>query len=405
MRRAKAAVAVILFAVLAGAGCGSPAPTTTTSTKSTAALPQNFGDVLTAEVVADIDPLLAPIASAQRFAYVSRSGINDGTTHVGGMLFVPNGQLPDGGWPVVAFGHTVTGTLPGCGPSLAPTQVNSAATVQQLLQAGYAVVMSDYQGLANVDEARDANFPSYHPFLDSTTAGYNLIDSVRAARTLTKASDHWFAFGIGQGGQAAWAANELDENHGQGLTLLGTVAVSPAADINGLADGAETGTLNPEQRLDLQAFLAALKSTYGTDFKLDDFRSGAAQQQWDALLQCQGQTPEQRVALGDRIGPDDLRPHNPIAAAELRGYLQKASLPQGPTSAPMLVIYGANDPLIPPAWTEQALDRACKMGDVIQIRRLPDDATDPLDMTEALDWMSQRANAVPAPNDCPGGTP
>ncbi len=405
MRRAGAAVAVIVSAVLVGVGCGSPAPPPKAPTTSTAALPHNFGDVLTTEALADIDPLLAPIASAQRFAYVSRSGINDGTTHVGGMLFVPRGQLPDGGWPVVAFGHTATGTLPGCGPSLAPTQVNSAPAVQKLLAAGYAVVMSDYQGLANVDQTRDASFPTYHPFLDSTTAGYNLIDSVRAARSLTNASDKWFAFGIGQGGQAAWAANELAENHGQGLTLLGTVAVSPAADINGLAEGAEAGTLNPEQRQDLQAFLAALKGAYGTDFNLDDFRSGAAQQQWDALLACHGQTPEQRAALADRIGPDDLRPHNPTAVAELRGYLQKTSIPQGPTSAPMLVIYGANDPHIPPAWTEQALGRACKMGDVIQIRRLPDDASDPLDMTEALDWMRQRVNAAPAPNDCPGRTP
>ncbi|GAA3530965.1 hypothetical protein GCM10023077_05680 [Mycolicibacterium helvum] len=397
-------MSVVLLAVLAGAGCSSP-PAAPPPPPAPIIASHNFGDVLSAENLSAFDPLLAPIATAQRFIYASRSGINDSTAHVGGLLFVPKGQVPEGGWPLVAFGHTVTGTLPGCGPSLSPSQVNSAPAVQQLLQAGYGVVMSDYQGLATIDKARDGDQGTFHPFLDSTTAGYNLIDSVRAARTLTAASDRWLAFGIGQGGQAAWAANELNENQGQGMTLLGTVAVSPVADINGLADGAEAGTLHPVQRLDLLAYLASLKSTYGTDFNLDDFRSAAAQQKWDALLACQGTTPEQRAALANQIGPDDLRPHSPAATAILRGYLQKTSLPQGPTDAPMLVMYSGNDPLIPPAWTEKALDRACKMGDVIQIRRLADDAPDQLDMTEALDWMSQRVNGAPAPNDCAVHTP
>ncbi len=66
----------------------------------------------------------------------------------------------------------------------------------------------------------------------------------------------------------------------------------------------------------------------------------------------------------------------------------------------MLVIYGDRDPLVPPAWTEQALDRACKMGDVIEIRRLPADASDQIDIPTALDWMSLRVNSVAAPNDC-----
>ncbi|PND59623.1 lipase [Mycobacterium sp. ENV421] len=351
------------------------------------------------------------VAWAQRFTYHSRSGINDSGTHVTAILLVPNGTPPDGGWRIVAFGHPATGILPGCGPSTSPTLLGSADTVRQLLQAGYAVVMSDYQGLGSLDKTHDQpDLDTYHPYLDSMTAGYNLINAVRAARKLfdkanTPSSASWLAFGMGQGGQAAWAADELAGNEGWNLTLLGAVAISPVADITGLADAAAAGTLNTQQELDLTAFLAGLKSSYPRDFNLDDYRSGIVAQKWDALLACDSAGLEARSAIAAQITPDDLRPKSPAALETLRGFLKKVSLPQGPTQAPMLVIYGNQDPLVPAAWTDAALNNACAAGAVITIRRLPDDAPDKFDMTEALDWMGQRVNSVPAPNDCEGRKP
>jgi hypothetical protein len=369
---------------------------------------ENYGDVITSDAATDLDPSLqSAVGWAQRFTYASRSGINDSTTHVTGILLAPKGSPPVGGWRIVAFGHTATGTQPGCGPSTSPL-LDSPAVLQQLLQAGYPVVMSDYQALGSLDKIRDRpGRDIYHPYLDSTTVGYNLIDSVRAARHLieravTPASASFLALGIGQGGQAAWAANELMANQGQDLTMLGSVAISPAADITGLADAAEAGTLNLQQQLALQAFLAGVKNSYFDDFTLDDYRSGVVAQQWDALLACDPAGAQERATIAGQITPDDLRPHSPTAAATLRGFLKKSSLPQGPAQAPMLVIYGDNDPLIPAAWTDAAIDRACRMGDVITIRRLPSDAPDQLDIAEALDWMNLRVNAVPAPNDCEG---
>ena len=415
MMRAVAAMSAVVV-VLAMAGCGGNG--STSAPKATPHI-ENSGDVIAADAVHDIDPSLRAATSViQRFTYLSRSGINDGTTRVTGLLLVPKGEPPEGGWRVVAFGHPATGTLAECAPSLSPTLLDAAPLAQQLLSAGYVVAMPDYQGLGagqgpgSVDKNQDwmKDRPYYHPYLDSTTAGYNMIDAVRAARSLmartnASTSDAWLAFGVGQGGQAAWAANELVDAQGGGLNLLGAVAISPVADINGLADAAESGTLNAQQKLDLQAFLAAVKNAYHDDVNLDDYRSGVARDKWDALLACQGEALSERAALSDQIGPDDLRPQSQQAAATLRGFLLKASLPQGPTKAPMLVTFGGRDPLIPPEWTERALDRACKMGDVIQIRRLPDDAPDQLDVAAALDWMSQRVNAVPAPNDCVGRVP
>jgi hypothetical protein len=408
--RAVTALSILMVVALVGAGCTTrpprPAPTDDTTPS------ENYGDIITSDAVTDLDPELQSAAGwAQRFTYASRSGINDSTTHVTGILLAPKGRPPEGGWRVVAFGHPATGSLPGCGPSTSPTLLNSAALVQQLLQAGYPVVLSDYQGLGSLDKIRDRpGRDIYHPYLDSTTVGYNLIDSVHAARKLIEravspASTSWLAFGVGQGGQAAWAANELMANQGHGLTLLGSVAISPVSDITALADEAEAGTLNTQQQLDLQAFLAGVKNSYFDDFRLDDYRGGIVAQKWDTLLACDAAGAQERATIAGQITPDDLRPHSPAAVATLRGFLKKSSLPQGPAQAPMLVIYGDHDPLVPAAWTDAALDRACSMGDVITIRRMPGDAPDQLDMGEALDWMSQRVNSVPAPNDCGGRTP
>ena len=48
-----------------------------------------------------------------------------------------------------------------------------------------------------------------HPYLDSRTAGLNIIDSVRALRAaFSDVSARWVALGGSQGGGAVWSADE-----------------------------------------------------------------------------------------------------------------------------------------------------------------------------------------------------
>jgi secretory lipase len=353
------------------------------------------GALKAANALPNIDPSLAAVtSSAARIVYTSRSGITDTYYPVTGTVFIPKGDPPVGGWPMVAFGHRATGIQSQCAPSYSPTLLGESATVTELVKAGYVVSVPDYQGLG-LDKTA-------HPFLDSTTEGYNLIDSVSAIRKLIpNTSKDWIAFGIGQGGQAAWAANELVENHGLNLDLLGVVSVSPIADIDGLADAAAAGTMTTDQKLTLQAFLAGLANTYGKDVvNLDDYRHGDVQKNWDALLACGTESSDQRAQLAEQIGADDLRPSSPDALDSLRGFLRKTTLPQGPTSAPMLVIYGGRDPLIPQNWTDQAIDRACAMGDVIQTVVQPDKAAADVDASSALGWVSDRLKGIAPVNNC-----
>jgi pimeloyl-ACP methyl ester carboxylesterase len=403
IRRGVAAFVAIITA-LAAVACSrpaAPAPEQEPAAESgiqlnvdTSGAGTEPGALSSANTLPTIDRRLRAVTSlAARITYTSTSGISDGRTLVTGTVFVPKGKPPDGGWPVVAFGHPSAGIMPECAPSLSPTLNGQSAIVALLVQGGYVVTVSDYQGLG-LDK-------TYHPYLDSTTAGYNLIDSVRAARKLVGGtSNRWLAIGASQGGQAAWAANELAQNYGAGLTIAGSVSISAAVDITGFANAAAAGQLTKEQQPELQAILAALKNEY-PDFNLDDYRRGVVADKWDVLSACSGPKLAERDAVIDQITPDDLRPNGKQAVDVLRGYLQKMTLPQGPAAAPMLVIYGGQDVNVPAAWTDGAIVAACKMGDVIDVHMQPDKGHSDVDLSSVAPWIAARFRSEPAPNSCP----
>lgn len=369
----RALIAVVVAAFVVSCG-GSATPNR----------PNESGAILNAETASGSMPPDA--ASVQRITYLSRSGVDDSQTHVTGSVYIPRSAAPSDGYHVVVYGRAVTGTSPDCAPSPDQTAVND------LLKAGYVVAVPDYQGLGIPSEGKRL----YHPALDSTTAGYNMLDAARAAKNLVPdTSPIWVAVGEVQGGQAAWALNELADNYGF-QSLRGTVSISPIADLSGLADAAAEGRLTPDQRSLYIGYLAALASEYGGQFPLDDYRRGVVKQNWDLLLSCHPSDDAARAAVGAQIGPDDLRPATPAALAALHTYLQKTSLPQGPAQQPMLVTYGGKDPLTPDAWTELAITRACHMRDPITVRRLPAPALDP----EAMDWIARRLGEQSVANDC-----
>ena len=235
--------------------------------------------------------------------------------------------------------------------------------------------------------------------------GYNVIDAVRAARKLVPdASARWTAAGQSQGGQAAWAANELAATYGSELTLLGTVSIAPATDVTGYVDMAEAGTLSREQLGTFQMILAALKAER-PNLELDDYRRGVVKDQWAVLSSCQASVKAERNAVIARISADDLRPSSPEAAAALRGYLDDMSVPKTQASAPMLVWYGGKDINQLAGWTERALARACEMGDVIEIRFDPNMAHSDVAVPDAIKWINGRFANAPVPNDCPSFQP
>jgi pimeloyl-ACP methyl ester carboxylesterase len=338
------------------------------------------------------DSTVAQAATATRAVYRSVEFSTGEGTEVSGEFFVPTGDAPDGGWPIIALAHGTTGIEEQCGLSAKPKLSGYLPAVSYLLENGYAVALSDYQGLGSGPP---------HPYLEPQTAAYNVIDAVRAIHSLNPSvSDRWLALGDSQGGEAAWAANEFAKSYGSGLDLVGSVAISPAANLSGLAQMSFTGSLSDLQKALMPMLVVGLERY---DPTLSDFD----------LIRPDPKPTDPSVGVG--CGPDvirdgvlvsaaDVKPQSKADSDALRDALRRIALPQQPLAAPMLVINGGEDKLIAPPWVTAAVARSCELGGTIEHREIPNSGHDiGMGGDDVTQWIADRFAGLPATSTCAAG--
>jgi pimeloyl-ACP methyl ester carboxylesterase len=354
------------------------------------------GSLVSVEVMHGSEELEDSNATYARIVYRSTSGIDGSPTEVSGVVAIPPGAPPRGGWPVLSFGHGTTGVLNKCAPSKFPTMPGNGLMIQAMVLNGFAVTMSDFQGLG---------VPGYyHPFLDAATFGNNMIDAVRAARRVgADLSTQWVAFGHSLGGMAAWAAADRNAAYGKGLQLMGTLAMAPSADMAGMADAAWDGTLTDDQRVAMLFVLQSLAWAH-PDFDLNKYRRGYSAEHWDELLDCLPPDLDDILRVRSKMQNSDLKPETPADRDRLRDLLAQMALPQHKLDTPLMVVYGTQDTLVNLPWFEEAIDRACAQGDVIQIEKSIGQGHSDLDSTYGLGWLRDRLTGQSVPNNCPGRT-
>ncbi|MGB3772978.1 MAG: lipase family protein [Rhodococcus sp. (in: high G+C Gram-positive bacteria)] len=379
-------------------GCSSETPPDAPASETTATSPAPTGDqrgaIVSDVLLGQVDQAVSGLgATAHRITYRSTSGVpGTGGVDVTGTVFVPAGTPPDGGWPVVAVGHGTTGVTDECAPSLYPNLLGTIGLVTPLLARGAVVSVTDYEGLGTDDP---------HPYLNSTSSGYDIIDSVRAARNVAPGSGtRWAALGVSQGGQATWSAAELASEYGDGLDFLGSANLSPAVDVSPIAPASGLDGLTVPQQaimpLVVEGFLAD-----NPDYTDADFLSGGLLENKDVLLACTGPLATGKLAAATSIGPNDVAPSSPEAYDAIRGWLADNALPKTGADGPMMVLVGGRDNLILPQWTEAAARSACELGDTIDYRVREDQGhADAAANTEGIDWVTQRFLNEPTTNTC-----
>jgi dienelactone hydrolase len=347
---------------------------------------------VTSDLLGQVDQSISSLgASEYRITYRSTSGLDGGGVVVSGTVFVPAGAAPAGGWPVVTVGHGTTGVTDECAPSLYPNLLGNITTVAPALARGAVVVATDYQGLGTEGP---------HPYLDPMSAGYDMIDAVRAARNVVpSAGTRWAAVGTSQGGQASWAAAEMASQYGDGLEFLGSANLSPAADLSNVVVNGSFDLTVPQQFL-MPFVLEGFEARY-PDVQDSDYIRGGLAANKDVLLSCTGDLASQKFLAAGQIEPDDVSPTSPEALERLRQWLVDIALPKSVAAAPMMVLVGGRDNLVLPAWTEDATRRACALGDTIDFRLRPDQGhADGAAVGEAIAWIFDRFGGVPAANTC-----
>lgn len=331
-------------------------------------------------------------AISRKILYGSTSGIDGSETQVSGTVFIPPGTPPAGGWPIVSVGHGTTGISDDCAPSTSPTLLGAMGLVEPLLNAGYVVAVSDFEGLGT---------PDPHPYLQPDTAAYNVIDAVRAARNVVpETSTRWASLGLSQGGQASWAAAEKAGEYGDGLEFVGAANLSPAADISPIITSGKEVNLSLPQQLLIPYVLEGLSLTH-PDLERTDYVHGAFADNYDLLSSCLAARTTEKLGLVGKVTPADTRPATAAAADRIHSWLSDIALPRQQASGPLYVVVGAEDNLILPEWTEAAVARACSDGDVIEFLSRPGEGhANGNAVPGAVSWIVDRFAGVPAPNTC-----
>jgi pimeloyl-ACP methyl ester carboxylesterase len=321
-------------------------------------------------------------ASTFRILYHSLSAQGKDVA-VSGVVLVPDGAPPEGGWPVIAWAHDFVGSARQCAPSLLKN-LNEGPLLSMYASLGYAVVAPDYAGLGT-------NFP--HAVFDTRSNALDLIYSIPAARAaLPQLGKKWVAAGYSQGAIVAVGVAE-GERETDDPNFLGAIAISGVAEpqemFERFAQGSEHSML---------AFLAQGVKTVFPEFRIEEILTEKA----IPLYQYVSHACE--VRLGPEVVPNEmLKPgwqNNPF----VKKFWERNRLGGKPAHGPLLVISGEADAAVPAAFTARAVGQLCEQKDRVLFVKYPGlNASGVLgnSVSEQISWIRARFAGLPAPANCP----
>jgi alpha-beta hydrolase superfamily lysophospholipase len=341
------------------------------------------------------EPIRGAPAGGAAHRVLYRSTAPDGRPiAVSGVVILPAGAMPQGGWPIVAWAHPTTGIVPACAPSLAIFLFQQIAGSRQLLKAGYAIAATDYPGLGTAPP---------HPYLVGDSEARAMIDSVRAARAFPgmSNSNRYVAWGHSQGGQAALFAGMISKSYAPELELIGVAAAAPATDLTTLM----TDDLNTTGGRNLTAMTvwswsrvydAPLASVIAPVVMpvVDLLAKECIESPFDILQRARTAAPLAKEFLIVK-NPADVEPWKSLLARNTPGRL--------PSTIPLFLAQGSGDHLVRPQVTHEYMKRLCESGSKVRMLVMPDvshgmaghDSAD-----AAVAWIADRFAGRPAPSDC-----
>ncbi|MGC5038584.1 alpha/beta fold hydrolase [Streptomyces sp. DT190] len=278
--------------------------------------------------------------------------------------------------------------------------------VYRLLARGIAVVVTDYAGLGATDRL--------HTYVNRVDEGHAVLDAVRAARSLSGTSvtpaSRVALFGYSQGGGATAAAAELQPSYAPDITLAGTSAGAPPADLIEVTksiDGSELAgalgwSVNGFLQSDpaLEPIANAHLNTAGKA-ALKDLSTMCV---GDALLAYNGARSTKWTVDGRSLA--DIVNAEPT----LKGFLDDQRIGTMKPASPVRVATGTSDNLVPHAQARRLAADWCAKGADVTYKPvvLPSLGSalinhfTPLltDQGDAIGWLTDRLNGKQATSDC-----
>ena len=335
---------------------------------------------------------------------------------VTGTYFEPDNPWPGAGpRPLLSFAPGTQGQGNQCAPSRMFNQgihysggwdimVNyEEAFLATLVARGFAVVMTDYEGLGT---------PPMHTYVNRVAEGQAVLDAARAAERLpgTSLDPHGpvALWGYSQGGGATASAAELASSYAPELNIVGTYAGAPPANLKELFPYADGSALVGVVGYALNSIMAAYPEA------ADAIRStmtprGLAMLE-SVARQCVGQTA---IDFAFR----HLQPYftedinQAINTDPLSGLLDAQRIGRYKPNAPVLIDSNHFDPLVPWTAANQLGRDWCAQGADVEFRTNEEPPflnktvtnhalTAFVDGEPAMQWIAGRFNGQPTAPNC-----
>ncbi|MFE7977958.1 lipase family protein [Streptomyces shenzhenensis] len=230
--------------------------------------------------------------------------------------------------------------------------------IYRLLAKGIAVVVTDYVGLGTTDRL--------HTYVNRVDGGHAVLDAVRAARSVAGASitpdSRVGLFGYSQGGGATAAAAELQPSYAPDVTLSGTYAGAPPADLTEVTEAIDGSDLAGALGWAINGFLQSdpdLKPIAEAHLNAAG-RAALA----DLSTMCVGDAILHYTSRRSTAWTDDGRSIGDIIRTEpaLHSFLDAQRIGRLRPAGPVRVATGVTDDLVPHAQARRLAADWCRAG-------------------------------------------
>lgn len=376
-----------VLAVVAALALSAATPTASAGDTSTG----SPGDIVSSAPSA-FHPLPGQPTNTKAWRIEYRSTTAKGTPNtVSGTVILPNDGRT-GPRPLITYAVGTVGLGDSCAPSAGfPYGTTMEANlIQQLTLRGWAVAVTDYEGLGT---------PGDHTYTVGRSAGQSVLDAARAAIRLPEAGISEDSpvgiMGYSQGGQAAGWAAELHDSYAPELKVKGTAAggvpgdLFKVADFNngsfgsGLIFMAASGQDAAFPELDLDSYL-----TPAGKVLVDFFRKNC-------------------VAIDATVGSfkriSDLTVRNPLEQPDWQQRLRESAVGTHKPDHPVYLYHALGDELIPYGVGKKVRQDWCAKGANVQWRTILLGEHVSGVITESIpaaNWLADRFAGRPTGGNC-----
>jgi pimeloyl-ACP methyl ester carboxylesterase len=312
-------------------------------------VPKRPGVLLRSEPLKDV--ALPAGTTGWRIFYTTT--VNDKTSATAVAVVIAPIRPSAGPRPVITWEHASTGVLQKCMPSLWSDPVFGIPAIDRIAAANWVIVATDYSF---------AEKEGPLPYLIGEGEARAALDSVRAARQMPelKLDTRTVVWGHSQGGHAALWTGIIGPRYSPDIKIVGVAAIAPAANLTRII------ALNPTVEKMLGPYVARAYSRFYPDITFETALRPVALKSARQIVNLCGfappEDPQQILALaGTFDGPALAIPGNRALVARLA-----QNIPDQPIAAPLLIVQGLADPVVPPAATNEYVEQRCAAGQYLE---------------------------------------